>query len=211
MSYRYNWSETDLYCMCLYCIVYVLVFYCICACIVLYMCLYCIVYVLVLYCICACIVYVLVLYMCLYCICACIVYVLVLYCICACIVYVLVLYMCLYCICACICACIVLYMCLYCICDCIVYVLVLYMCLYCSHKRHPETVPWLILELLCVLNMSETVQHFSSTHRKNKLYIRDTNKCFFDIYKCNIISLLHVSASRQPQGALHQGLKLTKT
>jgi len=61
-----------------------------------------------------------------------------------------------------------------------------------------------------ILNMSETVQHISSTHRKNKLYIRGTNKCFFDIYKCNLISLLHVSASRQPQGALHQDLKLTK-
>ena len=33
--------------------------------------------------------------------------------------------------------------------------------------------------MLCVLNKSETVQDFPSSHRKNKLYIRDTNKCFF--------------------------------
>jgi hypothetical protein len=45
---------------------------------------------------------------------------------------------------------------------------------------------------------------------KIKLFIRDTKEGTIDIYKYNLISFLHVSASRRRQGTLYQDLKFTK-
>jgi len=36
-------------------------------------------------------------------------------------------------------------------------------------------------------------------NKLSKLYIHDTNKCTFYVYKYNVISLLHVSTSRHPR------------
>ena len=45
--------------------------------------------------------------------------------------------------------------------------------------------------------------------RINCTFVTPTSASLY-IHKCNLISLLHVSAPRQPQAAFHQDLKLTK-
>jgi hypothetical protein len=66
-----------------------------------------------------------------------------------------------------------------------------------------STTPNEISNLMILNNLTVLEEQF-------KWFVLDTNKCTSDIHKYNLSSVLHLSASRHPEGAVHQDLKITK-